>query len=199
MLARFQGRLRPACGLVLLAAFLACVTTASASWNLPGAGVGVAQASPDFHAPSVVGATVAPPGITAPGGALRPGGQFIVYANAVDPGTGVAWVRANVSTVQAGSTSLSLSPCTSGCTVNGTTYGWSSAPLTADAGLTQGAHTYTVWSADTIGNVGAPTNHSAKRRLHQSFGHHRRRGHGLARDRGLGAQVGHVQRLREGH
>jgi hypothetical protein len=161
MLARPLGRLRPACGLLLLAAFLVCATSASASWHLPGGGVGVAQASPDFHAPTVVGGTIAPPGITAPGGAVRPGGQFVVYANAFDTGTGVAWVRTNVSTVKAGSTSVSLSPCTSGCTIGGTTYGWSSPALTADAGLSQGAHSYSVWSGDNIGNVGAPTNYSA--------------------------------------
>jgi hypothetical protein len=161
MPARPQGRLRPACSLVLLAAFLACATTASASWDLPGAGVGTAQASPDFHAPTVTAATIAPPGITAPGGAVRPGGQFVVYANAIDSGVGVASVTTNVSALQAGSTAVSLAPCTSGCTISGTTYGWSSAALTADAGLTQGAHTYSVWSTDGVGNVGTPANHSA--------------------------------------
>lgn len=158
---RPQGRLRPVCSFVLLAAFLACATTASASWDLPGSGVGTAQASVDFHAPTVTGATIAPPGITAPGGAVRPGGQFVVYANAVDSGVGVASVTTNVSALQAGSAAVALAPCTSGCTISGTTYGWSSAVLTADSGLTQGAHTYTVWSTDGVGNVGTPTNRSA--------------------------------------
>ena len=42
MLARLQGMLHPRRSLVLLAVLLAGVTTASASWHLPGAGAGSA-------------------------------------------------------------------------------------------------------------------------------------------------------------
>ena len=162
MLARLKGMLHPRRSLVLLVVFLAGVTTASATWHLPGAGAGAAKASIDFHAPSVTGSTIAPQGATAAGGAIKPGATFIVYANVVDPGvSGIAWVRTNVSALKAGSTSVSLSPCTSGCTIGATTYAWSTAPLTADAGLAQGTLSYGVWSQDNAHNLGTTVNYPA--------------------------------------
>ena len=162
MLARLKGMLHPRRSLVLLVVFLAGVTTASATWHLPGDGAGAAKASIDFHAPSVTGSTIAPQGATAAGGAIKPGAAFVVYANVVDPGvSGIAWVRTNVSALSAGSTSVSLSPCTTGCTIGATTYAWSTAPLTADAGLAQGTLSYGVWSQDNAHNLGTTVNYSA--------------------------------------
>jgi hypothetical protein len=162
MFARLKGMLHPRRSLVLLVVFLAGVTTASATWHLPGAGAGAARASIDFHAPSVTGSTIAPQGVTAAGGAIKPGATFVIYANVVDPGvSGVAWVRTNVSALKSGSTSVSLSPCTTGCTIGGTAYGWSTAPLAADAGPTQGTRSYGVWSQDNAGNLGTTVNYSA--------------------------------------
>jgi hypothetical protein len=162
MLARLRGLLHPRRGLVLLAVFLVGVTTASATWHLPGAGAGAARASIDFHAPSVTGATIAPQGASAAGGAIKPGATFVVYANVVDPGvSGVAWVRTNVSALRAGSTSVSLSRCTTGCTIGSTTYGWSTAPLTADAGLAQGTLSYGIWSQDNANNLGTTVSYPA--------------------------------------
>jgi hypothetical protein len=136
-------------------------TTAWAAWSVPGTGSGSAIASPDFHAPSVSLSTIAPVGMTALGGGVRAGGQFVVYANVTDPGgSGVASARADVSAIKAGSTSVALSPCVSSCTIGTKTYNWSSAPLTADAGLTQGAKTYGVWGTDNTGNQGSPTSFS---------------------------------------
>jgi len=162
MLARLKGMLHPRRSLVLLVVFLAGVTTASATWHLPGAGAGAASASIDFHAPSVTGSTIAPQGATAAGGAVKPGAAFVVYANVVDPGvSGIAWVRTNVSALKAGSTSVSLSRCVTGCTIGATTYGWSTAPLTADAGLAQGTLSYGVWSRDNANNLGTTVNYPA--------------------------------------
>jgi hypothetical protein len=128
---------------------------------MPGAGAGVAQASIDFHAPIVNGETVAPTGTSAAGGAVAPGGQFVVYANVVDVGvSGIDWVKTNVSSVETGATSVSLSPCSSGCTIAGTTYGWSSAAQTANAALAQGTQSFGVWAQDHAGNLGATVNHS---------------------------------------
>jgi hypothetical protein len=162
MLARLKGLLHPRRCLVLLAVFLAGVTTASATWNLPGTGAGAAVASTDFHAPSVTGATVAPQGATAAGGAIQPGAAFVVYANVVDPGgSGVAWVRTDVSSLAAGASAVPLTPCTGPCTIGTTTYGWSSAPITADAGLAQGTLTYGIWGQDNVGNLGVPVSYTA--------------------------------------
>jgi large repetitive protein len=161
MLARLRGMPRTRGGLLVVAFLLAGVTTASASWHLPGGGVGVAHASTDFHAPVVTAATVAPLGVTAAGGAIAPGSQFVVYANVVDVGvSGVAWVRANVANLKTGATAVALSPCASGCTVGGTTYGWSTAAQTANAGLAQGTQTYGIWGQDNAGNTGTPASHS---------------------------------------
>ncbi len=160
MLARLRGLLHPRRGLLLLAVFLAGVTTASATWDLPGAGAGAAVASTDFHAPSVTGATIAPQGATAAGGAIRPGAAFVVYANVVDPGgSGVAWVQADPSSLASGATSVPLKPCT--CTIGAKAYGWSSAPLTADAGLVQGSQSYGIWGQDNVGNLGTPVSYAA--------------------------------------
>lgn len=162
MRARLKGLLHPRRSLVLLVVFLAGVTTASATWHLPGGGAGAAKASIDFHAPSVTGSTIAPQGATAAGGAIKPGAAFVVYANVVDPGvSGIAWVRTNVSALRAGSTSVSLSRCTTGCTIGATTYGWSTAPLTADAGLAQGTLSYGVWSQDNANNLGTTVSYPA--------------------------------------
>jgi hypothetical protein len=162
MLARLRGLLHPRRSLVLLAVFLVGVTTASATWHLPGAGAGAAMASIDFHAPNVTAATIAPQGATAAGGAIQPGATFVLYANVVDPGvSGVDWVRADVSSLASGAGSVSLAPCTTGCTIAGKTYGWSTAPITADAGLAQGTASYGVWSRDNAGNLGTTVTYTA--------------------------------------
>ena len=136
--------------------------TAWAAWTVPGSGAGLASASPDFHAPTVSLSTVAPVGMTAAGGAVHPGGQFVVYANVVDPGgSGVAWAKANVASLKAGATAVSLSPCVSSCTIAGKTYAYSSAAITADAGLAQGTVSYSVWGSDNTGNTGTPASFSA--------------------------------------
>ncbi|HSD03085.1 MAG TPA: Ig-like domain-containing protein, partial [Gaiellales bacterium] len=131
---------------------------AVASWTVPGNGSGGAQASPDFHAPSVNSATTAPVGMTAAGGGVRAGGQFVVYAKLSDPGgTGVASARADVSALTSGASSVALGPCVASCTIGSTTYTWSSAPVTADAGLTEGTKSFSVWGTDNTSNTGSPT------------------------------------------
>ncbi len=142
--ARLRGVARPRSLAVVAVVLVTTAAPAVASWTVPGSGSGVAQASPDFHAPSVNSATIAPVGMTAAAGGVRAGGQFVVYAKITDPGgTGVASARADVSALAAGSTSVVLNPCVASCTIGGTTYTWSSAPITADAGLTQGTTSFT--------------------------------------------------------
>src|SRR6185295_15842553 len=97
-------------------------TTAWAAWSVPGTGSGAAIASPDFHSPSVSLSTIAPTGVTAAGGGAR-------------AGAGVASARADVSALGTGMSSVPLTPCVTACTIGTKTYGWKSAPVTADAGL----------------------------------------------------------------
>jgi hypothetical protein len=70
-------------------------------------------------------------------------------------------VHANISALEQGATAVPLSPCSSGCTIAGTTYGWSSAVQTADAGLAQGRQSYGVSAQDNAGNLGAANSHTA--------------------------------------
>lgn len=133
-------------------------TTAWAAWSVPGTGSGAAIASPDFHAPSVSLSTIAPAGVTGAGGGARAGAGFVVYANLTDPGgSGVASARADVSALAAGMSSVLLTPCVASCTIGTKTYGWKSAPVSADAGLAEGVKSYGVWGTDVIGNTGSPT------------------------------------------
>ena len=156
--ARLRGVARPRFLVAVAVALVAAATPAVASWTVPGTGSGVAQASPDFHAPSVTSATVAPVGMTAAGGGVRAGGQFVVYAKLTDPGgTGVASAVADMSALSAGATAVALHPCVASCTIGSTTYTWSSAPLSADAGLTEGAKPFSVWGTDNAANTGSPT------------------------------------------
>ena len=85
-------------------------------------------------------------------GFVKQGGTYHVYANVSDPTSGVATVSANVSTVTTGSTVVAL---TSGAwTVDGTSYGYRSALLTASNPLTAGTKTFSITAADTVGNAG---------------------------------------------
>ena len=152
-----RGPVALAAGLLLAAV----VPSAIAAWQIPATGQGSAVASPDFHAPSVTSSTVAPVGMTAVGGSVKAGTQYIVYAQVTDPGTGVASVHANISSLTAGAASVSLTPCVASCTIGVKTYAYSSAPVTADAGLAQGTKNYSVWAADNVGNTSSPISYSA--------------------------------------
>ena len=99
--------------------------------------------------------------MTAVGGSVKAGTQYIVYAQVTDPGTGVASVNANVSALTSGGSSVALTACVTSCTIGAKTYTYSSAPIMADAGLAQGAKSYSVWAADNIGNTSAPISYSA--------------------------------------
>jgi hypothetical protein len=156
--ARLRGVARPRFLGIVAVALAAAATPAVASWTVPGNGSGGAQASPDFHAPSVNGATIAPVGMTAAGGGVRASGQYVVYAKLSDPGgTGVASARADVSALTAGASSVALTPCVASCTIGSTTYTWSSAPLSADPGLGEGTKSFSVWGTDNASNTGSPT------------------------------------------
>lgn len=106
----------------------------------------------DVTAPSVSAAVIAKTagGV---GGQIRQGGQYRVYANVVDlgsPASGVSTVRSNVSTVTAGATAVDL---TAGSfTVEGASYNYRSAALTASNPLAPGPKTFTVTATDLATN-----------------------------------------------
>jgi hypothetical protein len=89
--------------------------------------------------------------LTGVGGYLRQGGTYNVYANAADGGSGLNAVTASVSTVTTGQTAVPLPACTSACNVNGVSYAFKSATLTANASLS-GSKTLTVTAQDIAAN-----------------------------------------------
>jgi hypothetical protein len=86
-------------------------------------------------------------------GFIRQGGTYYVYADVADGGcapSGIATVRANVSTITTGSTAVAL---TAGSySVGGTSYNYRSASLTANAALAAGAKAYSITSTDVATN-----------------------------------------------
>ena len=94
-------------------------------------------------------------------GFIRQGGTYYVYANVTDGGcapSGIATVRANVSTVTTGSTAVALSA--GAFTVGGVAYNYRSASLTANGTLTAGAKAYTITSTDNAANGQTQTGYS---------------------------------------
>ena len=92
---------------------------------------------------------------------IRQGGTYFVYANVTDGGcapSGIATVRADVSTVTTGSTAVALSP--GAFTVGGVAYNYRSASLTANATLAAGAKAYTITSTDNAANGQTQTGYS---------------------------------------
>ena len=73
-----------------------------------------------------------------------------MYANVTDAGSGVATVRANVSTVTTGRTALAL--VAGSYSIGGVSYNSRSASVTANAVLTEGAKAYTITATDVATN-----------------------------------------------
>jgi hypothetical protein len=95
-------------------------------------------------------------------GFVKPGGQYRVYASVTDvgsPETGVAAVRANVSTLTTGATSVAL---TAGSfTVDGVTYNYRSGVQTVSASTTPGTKSFSITATDVAANTGAQGGFSA--------------------------------------
>ncbi|HEY2604329.1 MAG TPA: hypothetical protein VGI67_22410 [Thermoleophilaceae bacterium] len=94
------------------------------------------------------------------GAGVKQGGTYFVYGNASDASTGAAGMTANVNNITTGQTAVALTPCSSSCTVAGTTYGFKSAQLIASNPLTAGAQTYTLSATDAAGNTSGTSSFS---------------------------------------
>ncbi len=117
-----------------------------------GGNVFTTAASFDTVAPTVSATVVAKTGQYA-AGFVAQGGTYYVYANATDGGafpSGIATIRADVSVLTAGATSVAL--VAGAFTVEGVSYGYRSAALTVRNPLAAGAKTYTLTSIDNAGN-----------------------------------------------
>ncbi len=110
------------------------------------------SADPDFVAPSASASAIvkAQGGV---GGYIRASGTYYVYASVAEsgnPASGIASVKANVSAVTSGQTAVSLSAGTYG--VDGVSYNYRSAQLTASSSVGSGTKSYSLALADADGN-----------------------------------------------
>ena len=133
--------------------------TVTATDKASGATTGSFSVAVDNTAPTVTALAVATTTTSVPGW-LRKSGAYNVYANATDGASGIFTVKANVSTITSGQTALTLSACTTGCTIGGVTYAYKSANKTASSSLAAGAVSFSVTATDNANNAGT-TNGSA--------------------------------------
>jgi hypothetical protein len=109
-------------------------------------------ADPDFLAPTASASAI----VKTQGGVdgyIRASGTYYVYASVSDsgnPASGVASVRANVSAITSGQTSVALSA--GSYPVDGVIYNYRSAQLSASSSVSSGAKSYSLALADGGGN-----------------------------------------------
>lgn len=111
-----------------------------------GAGITVAV---DIAAPTINTLTIAKTtGYSA--GSIKQGGTYYVYADVTDPApsSGIATVRTNVNNITTGSTAVNL--VAGSYSINGVSYNYRTASLTANAALTAGAKTFSVTATDNV-------------------------------------------------
>jgi hypothetical protein len=90
------------------------------------------------------------------------GKTYFIYANATDANAGIngtsgsSGVKADVSNITTGATSVELTTCSSNCIVNGTTYSYKSAQQTAN-GTLSGTKAWTLTVKDTLQNQASTT------------------------------------------
>lgn len=82
---------------------------------------------------------------------VKQGGSYRIYANVTDTGSGISRVRANVSTITPGQTSVSLSR--GSWTVRGVVYNYRSGQWAANNPLAAGATSFSVTATDVAGNA----------------------------------------------
>lgn len=160
------GRRRPTVAGLLVAGIVLGVTgsgVTSAAFNAEATNQGnTFAAAPDWVAPSADRSVVAkePPGYIP--GFVRPGGTYRVYANVTDTGnppSGTASVTADVTALTTGQTAHALAA--GNTTVGGLGYSHASgAALTVGTGVTAGAKTYTLSSADAAANSRTQTGYT---------------------------------------
>jgi hypothetical protein len=131
------------------------VTYAAFSWSTTN-GADTLATAPDWTAPT--GSTVIAKAGSLTSGTINPGSAYYVYANVTDtgnPASGIASVTANVSAITTGQSAAALTTTGGPFTIDGTSYAYRSASLTANAGLTAGSKAYTLTMNDAAGNAGS--------------------------------------------
>ncbi len=144
---------RTASALAALAACVLAVGFSAASFTDTSQNPQPLSAVADWVGPSASASAIAKTqgGVS---GYIKQGGTYYVYASVTDsgaPASGVASVKADVSTITTGQTAVALSAGT--YTLGGIAYNYRSAQLTAKASLSAGSKAYTLALADTAGNA----------------------------------------------
>jgi len=154
-------RRRPRYVLILVSLVAAAVLAAggSGTWSAFSAtsstGSGAISSAADWTGPTATASVIAH---SSKGAGVKAGGTYAIYANVTDagnPASGVSTVNANVSSITSGQTAVALTSCSTSCTVNGVTYAYKSAQLTAGSGLAAGSVNYTVSGKDAANNAGS--------------------------------------------
>lgn len=98
------------------------------------------------------------------GGYVKQGGTFYVYAQVNDvgsPAVGVSTVTADVSTIRTGTTAAALSTTGGPWTVDGVSYNYRSASITATTPLGEGSKSFSIKATDANANATTRTGFSA--------------------------------------
>lgn len=130
-------------------------TYAAFSWTTAN-GANTLATAPDWTGPT--GTTVIAKSGSTTSGTINPGSAYYVYANVTDtgnPASGVATVTANVANITTGQSAAALTTAGGPFTIDGISYAYRSASLTANAGLTAGSKAYTLAMTDNAGNSGS--------------------------------------------
>jgi hypothetical protein len=179
-----RGLAKTALSLVALAACVLAVSFSAASFTDSEQNPQTVSADADFLAPTVSASTI---GKSQGGfdGTIRPGGTYYVYANVSDPGnpsSGIASVNANVSAITTGQTAVSLSTSGGPYTVDGVSYNYRSAQLTASS-ISTGTKSYKLTLVDSAGNSAESQEYSVTVAANTAF-----KGSGFTAENGSGTE-----------
>lgn len=175
---------RIALSLASLAACVLAVGISAASFTDTEQNPQSVSAAADFLAPTASASAI---GKSQGGldGTIRPGGTYYVYANVSDsgsPSSGIASVKANVSAVTSGQTAAALSASGGPWTVDGVSYNYRSAQLTASS-ISTGAKSYKLTLVDSAGNSAESGEYTVTVAANTAF-----KGSGFTTDNGSGSE-----------
>ncbi len=133
-------------------------TYAAFSWTTANGASSLATA-PDWTAPSASGSVIAKSGSTT-SGTISQGSTYFAYANVTDsgnPAAGVGSVTANLVNITTGQSAAALTTTGGPWTIDGTSYAYRTASLTADNPLSAGVKAYTLTMTDAASPANSAT------------------------------------------
>ncbi|HEX5713444.1 MAG TPA: hypothetical protein VFX85_09050 [Solirubrobacterales bacterium] len=147
-----RGRSALALSLAALAACALAVGFSTAAFTDTSQNPQTVSAAADFLAPTAAASTIAKTqgGVA---GTIKKGGTYYVYANVSDsgnPASGASSVKANVAEITSGQTAVTLSA--GSYSVDGDSYNYRSAQLTAGSLLSEGTKSYVLTLTDAAAN-----------------------------------------------